>query len=524
LFGKPFRKISKKQLVNTINAKGTVVEIEFEIGSNKYVIHRAIKKYGSSPFEIYCNDELLNQPGDSRDYQAMLEDTILKLNYKSFTQIVILGNASFVPFMQLPAAHRREIIEDLLDIKIFSAMNLLLKDKFATNKQALDDTRYKHDLAQEKLSVHTQYLVELQQNKQSQIESNEDIIKDTEGAIEAEQAGIETLKAEIDLLHDKLPAGEKLNAKLSKMDHLKSSLKTKLSRLGKDIQFYEENDHCPTCKQGIDADIAKQNIDQKKTTISDTETALSDLESQYDDVKEALVRYEGILSEINELNIQITQRQSNISAHQSYISKIQKENEKLKASSVDDKETKKNISTLNKAIKILERKKKELLEEQELLDTASELLKDKGIKTRIIKQYVPVMNKLISKYLAAMDFFVNFELDENFEEIIKSRHRDVFTYASFSEGEKMRIDLALLFTWRAIAKMKNSVSTNLLMLDEVFDASLDTGGCDEFLKLLHQQGKDTNVFVISHKGDVLQDKFFSMIKFEKHKDFSRIAA
>ena len=523
LFGKPFRKITKQQLVNTINGKGTSVEVEFEIGPNKYVVVRGIKKYGSSPFEIYANDQLVNQPGASRDYQAFLEENILKLNMKSFTQIVILGNASFTPFMQLPAAHRREIIEDLLDIKIFSAMNILLKDKISENQDAVKDTKYKVEIANEKLSVHEQYLNELRENKSAQIEANESLITEANDRIAIAQQEVEDAQQLIKTYEDSISDETKVSSKLNKIRELESAIETKIKKLKREIRFYEENEHCPTCGQDLDEDKVKSELDSKRDSLSTTTNALDQLETEYTAVNTRLTEINDVHTNISSTQTSINQKLSDVSADQSYIGKIQQDIAKLQNTEVDDQDTKDKINTLKRALGKLEKMQEKLINEKQLLDVAADLLRDKGIKTKIIKQYVPIMNKLVNKYLAAMDFFVNFELNENFEEVIKSRHRDVFSYASFSEGEKMRIDLALLFTWRAIAKMKNSVSTNLLMLDEVFDASLDGNGCDEFLKLIHQMGSDTNVFVISHKGDVLADKFYSTLRFEKHKDFSRIA-
>ena len=520
LFNKPFRKVSKQQLVNTINTKGTVVEIEFVIGSTHYKVMRGIKKYGTTPFEIYVNDKLINQPGASRDYQAYLEQNVLKLNYKSFTQIVILGNASFTPFMQLSANHRREIIEDLLDLKIFTAMNMLLKEKISENHSAITEIKYKVDLAEEKLKVYQQALLDAQQNKKALIDSNKDAIANTNIIITTLNESVTTYENVVEDLTSKITDQQKMSDKLIKIQNLESQIENKIKRLKKDIKFFEENDNCPTCGQEwLDR---QDQIDNSNKQLKETEDALEKLADQFNNVNNRLLEIKDIQEQITEAQSVVSDKLSEISGHQSYITKIQNDLSKLEDTQKDNTETKKNIKTLKIAKEKLDNKQEELVTEKQVLDTASDLLRDKGIKTRIVKQYIPVMNKLVNKYLAAMDFFVNFELNENFEEVIKSRHRDVFSYASFSEGEKMRIDLALLFTWRAIAKMKNSASTNLLILDEVFDASLDGAGCDEFLKLLHQMGKDANVFVISHKGDILADKFFSTIRFEKHKDFSRI--
>ena len=521
LFNKPFRKIKKDQLINTINGRDLVVEVEFSIGRQEYMIRRGIKP---NIFEIYHNGNLINQPGSVRDYQIQLEDTILKLNYQSFTQIVVLGSTSFVPFMQLPANSRREVIEDLLDIGIFTNMAKLLKERISINKDNIKESEYKANALESKIENQKVYIQKIK-------EQNDETVSKFRGLIEESWAEIDSLnlvcsasQVRADEILEQISDINKINNKASKTFDVINRLKERHSKAHKRIGFFDEHDNCPTCEQLIDAEIKASKIDETNKIIDKVSSGLVELEAEYKALQDQIEimktkqdEVSVIQSEINENNIIMAELRKGIDKNQSEIDKI-------KQSGIDDKTAIEELNTALNEQTILEEERSQLSSDREMYSVASDLLKDGGIKTKIIKQYVPIMNKLINKYLAALDFFVSFELDEEFNEVIKSRHRDVFTYPSFSEGEKMRIDLALLFTWRAIAKLKNSTNTNLLILDEVFDASLDTAGCDEFLKLLEQMGQETNVFVISHKGDILQDKFRSMIKFEKHKNFSRIAS
>ena len=523
LFSKPFRKVSKKQLVNSVNQKGASIECEFRIGKNHYKVHRTIKTYGSQPFEIYINEKLVDQTGDSRDYQEFLETNILKLNFKSFTQIVILGSSSFIPFMQLSSPQRKEIIEDLLDIKIFSAMNVLLKDKVTDNKNKVQELKYQVKLTEEKINVQKKFIDEIRKSQSDKIDANDAEIKKAKDNIQRHKAKIDQLQSQIEELQDSVKDHDKLQKKLGKVSVIESSLEAKIKRLKDDIQFYETNDQCPTCSQSLTADFKKKAIQGKNSKLSDAIKGMEELGNEYENIKSQV-------SEMSNVNGLVTNKQSlissehgNINAMNNYIEKLGEENKNISNDRKDIGKENKKLSTLVTTLSNQNKSQEDLTKDKQMYEIAAMMLRDQGIKTKIIKQYVPIMNKLINKYLAAMDFFVDFQLDENFVEVIKSRHRDEFTYDSFSEGEKMRIDLALLFTWRAIARMKNSTNTNLLILDEVFDASLDNNGCDEFLKLIHQLGGEQNVFVISHKGDTLQDKFRSVIKFEKVKNFSHVS-
>ena len=521
LFNKPFRKISKPQLLNTINQRDLMVEIEFSIGKQEYRIIRGMKP---AKFEIYQNGNLLNQPGSARDYQKQLEETILKLNYKSFTQIVVLGASTFVPFMQLTAANRREVIEDLLDISIFSSMGKLLKDRIAENKEDIRETEYQMQLVESKIETQKDYIRKLKEQSDDTIATFQNMIDESEKEIQSLTSNNACMITKTELLLEKVKDSDSITLKSGKVFDLINKLRSKHDKAHKRIDFFERNDECPTCSQEIEDSIKSKVIDDTNQIIEKVKDGIQELEEEYKTLQERLDEIQTTQQEVSVLQSNVSTNQSTIKSLEKSVSKNQGEIQRIQSANADDTEAKDTLETLQRENETFSEKKEELINDRELFGVASDMLKDGGIKTKIIRQYVPIMNKLINKYLAALDFFVAFELDEEFNEIIKSRHRDEFSYASFSEGEKMRIDLALLFTWRAIAKLKNSTNTNLLILDEVFDASLDTAGCDEFLKLIHQLGGETNVFVISHKGDILSEKFRSQIRFEKVKNFSRVAA
>jgi DNA repair exonuclease SbcCD ATPase subunit len=520
LFNKPFRRINKPQLINSINNKHCVVEIEFQIGQNKYLVRRGMKP---NVFEIYRNDEMLNQDAANRDYQEMLEKYILKLNYKAFCQVVIIGSASFVPFMQLSAAARREVIEDILDIKIFSSMNTLLKDEVSQNKNAIRDVDYDRQLVEEKIRMFEDTEKKLQQNADNLIADYTDKIDKTQTQIFALQEEVDTVAKEVEELNKEIEDKGKIDKKLKEIEKIQYQIDQKIEKLDKDIDFYENNDECPTCKQAIDQYFKEQINNETVEKKNKYKDGLEELSVQYNKVHDRIKIINETIKLIEEKNSSITDRNYQIRSHNSYIGDLLSQINKLN----DDR---KNIQDNNKLIEHqkkfgeLKEQYEVLKDETNVLGIASQVLKDNGIKSKIIKQYIPIMNKLINSYLQKMDFFVKFDLDENFNETILSRHRDNFTYASFSEGEKFRIDLSLLFTWRKVAKLKNSTSTNLLIMDEVFDSSLDAGGTEEFLKLINELDEKTNVFIISHKGDQLFDKFQNVLKFEKYKSFSRIAA
>jgi DNA repair exonuclease SbcCD ATPase subunit len=520
LFNKPFRNINKTQLMNTINEKGLLVEIDFSIGNVEYVVRRGIKP---AVFEIIKNGNLIDQPGSVRDYQSQLEDTILKLNYKSFTQIVVLGNASFTPFMQLTTKDRREVIEDLLDIQIFSYMNTLLKDRVALNRSEKQEVEYQIDLLGEKINIQKEYLEKLNANVEKQKAELQAELQ--EWALQGLTAQTQQVEAmdKIKELSATIADADKVNARSSKISELLTKLHDKISSTEKRIRFYEKHDNCPTCEQVIEATEKAKQLENTQRVAEETQFAIDELQKQQFSLNEEIHRISSVQLEITNWQQHWRDSESALSTYQSNAERVKNKMSELEQTAETEDSPSSKISELEHQLSTYETKSESLAKESEVLKIATEMLRDGGIKKKIIRQYIPIINKLVNKYLSALDFFVNFELDEEFNEVIKSRYRDEFSYASFSEGEKMRIDLALLFTWRAVAKLKNSTNTNLLILDEVFDASLDTTGCDEFLKLLSDIGGDTNVFVISHKGDVLTDKFRSQIRFEKVKNFSRIA-
>lgn len=516
LYGKPFRKVKKDQLINSVNGRDVVIEIEFRTHDHSYLVRRGIKP---NVFEIHEDDVLIDQDAAMRDYQEMLEKNILKLSMKSFTQIVILGSSSFVPFMQLTTNVRREVIEDLLDIRVFSSMALLLKDRVATNREEYKLNEQAIRYAQDAIKTQEKLRAEIDEQRESKIEEYKLNILRNEEDIAICKTGIEEYQTEIDTLMEQCADYDAIVGRIHKIVSLEQNLESKKSNASKSIKFFTENNECPTCAQLIEETIRKSKIDEKKSSIEEIKEALIRLEDEHRKAEHRHSEIRGIQADIRRLQAETNRLQSSIESYQKEIAIWNKEIADLNKTQGTFTESAILSSKLelDKALSA----KEQILTDKEMYELATVILRDSGIKSRIIKQYIPVINTLVNKYLAAMDFFVKFELNEQFEEKILSRHRDDFTYESFSEGEKMRIDLSLLFTWRAIARMKNSASTNLLILDEVFDASLDANGCDEFLKLIHDM-EDTNIFVISHKGDVLNDKFSNVLRFAKQKNFSRI--
>lgn len=517
LFGKAFRNINKPQLINSINGKDCVVEVEFEVNNKKYKVVRGIKP---NVFEIHQDGELLNQDAASRDYQELLEKVILKLNYKSFTQIVILGSASFVPFMQLSAADRRAIIEDLLDIQIFSAMNSIVKEKMSENKDLTVSKKYEIELAQQEYDLEKKRLEEHQQNNDEkvskyveEIQSNSEIIQTLHEENANLTSCVVTHDAEVSLQAE-------TQSKANELSKLESKIESNLSKFRKDIHFFEHNDNCPTCRQAIATEFKENEIQALSTKVTSCEDGLRKIELKLIEEQSKLNRILEVQRYMQKLQIKIATNNTTINETNKYILKLQTQIHELTAKRFDDKNDT-ELNAIKDRLNDLKNNLRALIEEKSYYEAASTLLKDTGIKTKIVKQYLPIINKLVNKYLSSLDFFVNFNLDESFKETIKSRHRDEFSYANFSEGEKQRIDMALMLTWRAVAKLKNSTNTNLLILDEVFDSSLDTNGTEELMKILHML-EDVSLFVISHKGDVLIDKFQNLIRFEKQKNFSRM--
>jgi DNA repair exonuclease SbcCD ATPase subunit len=518
LFGKAFRNINKPSLLNSINGKDCVIEIEFDTNNKSYKVVRGIKP---NVFEIYQNGELLNQDAAARDYQEILEKTILKLNYKSFTQIVILGSASFVPFMQLSASDRRAIIEDLLDIQIFSTMNGILREKLSGNKDSTTSKKYDIDLSQQKFELQEKYIKELKQNNDDRVTEYDKEVRSNQSVIQTLHDETANLITEVATHQASVEEKTSVENKLKTITKLESQIESTVSKYRKDISFFQHNDDCPTCRQTIAIGFKETEIANLSTKAAECEHGLSELEKKLLAEQNKLNSINEVQKKIQALQIKIATNNTSINETNKYIIKLQKQIEELKQLKVVSEKEQQDLKELKDSLSQLQEELKVLIQDKTYYEVASGLLKDTGIKTKIIKQYLPIINKLVNKYLASLDFFVNFNLDESFKETIKSRHRDEFTYNNFSEGEKQRIDMALMLTWRAVAKLKNSSNTNLLILDEVFDSSLDTTGTEELMKILHMLD-GVNLFVISHKGDILQDKFSNVIKFAKEKNFSRI--
>lgn len=519
LFGKPFRKINKPQLLNSITKRDLVVEVEFQIGRHEYKVIRGMKP---DIFEIYKDGTLMSQNAKSKDYQVILETQILKLNHKTSSQVIVLGSASFVPFMQLPAQARREIIEDLLDLQIFTSMNVLLKEDISNNTDRINATSADKRVAQAQLDLLQKHLVEVNINNEKQIEEKQSKIDSTVVLITTANEERQQLLKKLEDIQTKLGDQESVRVKLEKLDRYDVQLRGKLSNARRSVDFYNDHDNCPTCSQGIAHVFKTETIAEKTKQIEEVEQGIEKIKverakqvARLDEFARLNKEYYDTNLECSQIRTRIDNWKENIINWKEEIAYIKKDKEQVNMTKVEDLET---------SLKQLGEQFNELHDEKAVLSAAASILKDGGIKAKIIKQYIPIINKFINKYLSAMDFFVNFELNEQFDETIKSRFRDEFSYASFSEGEKMRINLSILFTWRAVSKLRNSISTNLLIMDEVFDSSLDSNGTEEFLKILQSLTVDTNTFIISHKTDQLYDRFEKVIKFEKHKNFSKIAS
>ena len=518
LFGKPFRTISKSQLVNSINNAATMVEIEFSIGTVEYKVMRGIKP---NKFEIYQNGKMMNQEANVRDYQKILEQNILKLNYGSFTQVVILGSSTFVPFMQLKARHRREVVEEILDIKIFSTMNLILKGKMKTLLEDIRDMDYQYELTAEKVHLQENLIADMKQNKDKIIEQKQKLIDTNTAEVKSRDEEKSMIEQEntnlLETINDRL----QIEKKQEKLKQIRATLSEKLTSHEKMTTFFTENEDCPTCEQHIDETFKDGMLVKNNKSIDKLEDGLGKLKTELNNVFDRAGQIKKTTKMISDNQVSLAKINTSIKELEKFNVKLQTEIDQYTKDGTGKADTDK-LTTLAKEYVEIAKQRTKLKETKVYYEAARSMLMDTGIKTKIIKQYLPIMNKLINKYLTSMEFYVNFTLDENFEETIKSRYRDEFSYASFSEGEKMRIDLALLFTWRAIAKMKNSTNCNLLMLDEIFDSSLDGTGTDEFLKILNTLSGE-NVFVISHKQDALADKFRETIRFEKIRNFSHVA-
>jgi len=520
LFQRPFRSIKKDQLINSINEKECIVEVEFTVGQKDYKIIRGIKP---NLFEIWCDGDMLNQDAAQRDYQKHLEQQILKLNYRSFTQVVILGNASFVPFMQLRARHRRQVVEEILDIEIFSKMNLLFREKQKNQDELIKQTDFNYQLVDNKIDDKRKYIDDISNRSKDLAESKKAELRKSITDITNYEEDIKQVRIEIAELQKLVLDETKVNSKHKKLHNMEAKLENTCNKHKKDLGFFQTHNDCPVCQQAIDEAYKSTMMSKKAEKIQELEIALGQIDKE---IKTSEMK----LDTINKTMVIIRERELLINRFETSITEIKKQTVRLgqeiaelQDEKVSTAEQTGELNQLRERITDLEKDKLDQKNEMIYIDTARHLMQDTGIKTKIIKQYLPIMNQLINKNLANMDFFVNFSLDEEFNETIKSRHRDEFNYHSFSEGEKLRIDLAILFTWREIAKLKNSTNTNLLILDEIFDSSLDSSGTDEFMRILHTTMEKENVFVISHKGDTLIDKFPRVMKFEKYKNFTRMA-
>ena len=520
LFQRPFRNIKKDQLINSINEKECIVEVEFTVGQKDYKIIRGIKP---NLFEIWCDGDMLNQDAAQRDYQKHLEQQILKLNYRSFTQVVILGNASFVPFMQLRARHRRQVVEEILDIEIFSKMNLLFREKQKNQDELIKQTDFNYQLVDNKIDDKKKYIDDISNRSKDLADSKKAELNKSITDITNYEEDIKQVRVEIAELQKLVLDETKVNAKHKKLHNMEAKLENTCNKHKKDLGFFQTHNDCPVCQQAIDEAYKSTMMSKKAEKIQELEIALGQIDKE---IKTSEMK----LDTINKTMVIIRERELLINRFETSINEIKKQTVRLGQEIADLQDEKVStaeqtgeLNQLRERITDLEKDKLDQKNEMLYIDTARHLMQDTGIKTKIIKQYLPIMNQLINKNLANMDFFVNFSLDEEFNETIKSRHRDEFNYHSFSEGEKLRIDLAILFTWREIAKLKNSTNTNLLILDEIFDSSLDSSGTDEFMRILHNTMAKENIFVISHKGDTLIDKFPRVMKFEKYKNFTRMA-
>lgn len=521
LFGKPFRKINKPQLINSTNNSNLLVEIEFDIDKNAYKIRRGMKP---NIFEIFENNKLINQDSLNKDYQEYLENMILKMNYKTFTQIVVIGNATYMPFMKLIPADRRIIVENLLDIDLFSKMNILLKSLLSETKESLIDNSYKIELLKEKLKIHGNIISGSSNNIDIQIEENDKEISRNKTQLKIKQDKISQIEEEIETIKTNDSSLSTIKTKHKKLVEYQARFKEKIKNISKDISFFTSNDTCPTCTQNIEEEFRKEILDSRSSELEKYNSAIESCDVELTDILQKIQEIEDTFDNVKRKKDEISKINFEVDSIISYIKKLENMNANLLIKKEQElTQIKEEYENLMNENQILSTKREEILNSQHIQSIAAVLLKDDGIKTKIIKHYLPIMNKIINKYLNVMDFYVNFSLDENFNEVIKNKSKENFTYHSFSEGEKLRIDLAILFTWRELSKNKNAANTNLLILDEILDSSLDASGTDEFLKILSSNKEQMNTFVISHKTDLLADKFDRVYTFSKVNGFTKIS-
>lgn len=518
LYGKSFRGINVKNLVNSVNERESVVEVEFSINRNEY---RVVRGQKPKVFEIYKNGELMNQDAKVVDYQMMLEQQILRMSFKSFCQVVILGSSNYIPFMRLPSKDRKVIVENLLDINIFSDMSTIIKSKVSENKDMLQILGGRIDNLKTKITSTVDLIKRLEKKSKDSKDKYEKEIAEIKRTLESVKERMEEKEARVQEILDSFPP-ESPAVAYNKADKIHDRIKDNIKKIGKDISFYEENDHCPTCKQAIHEDNKQHEIGAKKEKVEELKTALVEIKDQMESYNEKVRQHNSDLHEISRLQKEIGKDGAVVGAHNEFLQKMIKNLEELDKGKEELEQEKSNAKSLKEEYDKFEGERVVLTKDRTDLEHINELLRDTGIKSKIIKYYLPVMNKLINQYLTSMDFFCQFSLDENFNETIKSRHRDEFTYFNFSEGERLRIDLSLLLAWREVARMKNSVNCNLLILDEVFDSSLDAVGTEEFMNILDDIGDRANIFVITHKADQLMDKFSNNIHFKKKGNFSEM--
>ena len=518
LFNRPFRNIKKEQLVNTINNIDCEIQCEFNIGNKEYKVVRGIKP---NIFNIYCDGLLLNQEASSVDYQKTLEQNIMKLNYRSFIQVVILGSSSYEPFMHLRVRHRREVVEEILDIRVFTHMDILLRQKQGELSKAVTDVSHRYDLMKEKYELQNSHFIQIKNRDQSDIIQRQDKIEQDKKDQEQYNAKLKDLSNKIYWDKIEFEDSKKTDKTANQLSKLEAKIETNLLNHKKNLEFFESSSKCPTCTQDIGVELRTKKSAEEKVKITKLELGLKDLLSEIIKTETKINEFAKLADKINELGIEVAKIDTSITEINRHSNRLNEEIDKLESDKENTNLIAQELDTIKIQLEEIDIEKKKVIDEKRYIDIAREILNDTGVKANIIKKYLPVMNQLINENLQAMDFFVNFHLNEEFEETIKSRHRDTFNYNNFSEGEKMRIDLALLFTWRAIAKLKNSVNTNVLILDEIFDSSLDGQGTDDFFKILKSLSKE-NVFIISHKGDIMFDKFTNIIKFEKYKNFTRL--
>ena len=518
LFNRPFRLIKKEQIVNTINNADTLVELEFQIGTKAFKVIRGIKP---NIFEIYCDGVLQNQDASSIDYQKILEDQILRLNYRAFKQIAVLGSSAYQPFMQMRPRHRREVVEEILDIRVLTHMDILTRNQQTELGKQIIEARHQCDLIESKHELQTKHFNELKNRSTGDIDIKKQKLQENTDAAETYVRKVERLEEEYKQFETNLSSRPQYETKLKQLEKLETKIEQNLETHKTNLKFFEENDNCPTCTQQIEETFRDQKIQKEKSKVVTLNQGMEDLVKELAKVENKITEFNGISEKLYENKISMSKVESSLKELKRFTDTLHNEILLLEGKDEDDKDIEKNLIELQEQLEQTKLELTKITEEKKYLDVAREILSDRGAKAKIIKKYLPIMNTLINQHLQSMDFFVSFHLDEEFKEEVKSRHRDTFDYNNFSEGEKMRIDLALVFTWRAIAKMKNSANTNLLILDEIFDSSLDGQGTDDFFKIVNKMGKE-NIFIISHKGDILFDKFTNIIKFEKSNNFTRL--